>query len=221
MSPRVAKPKAEPKRCRHQWGIWPDDTVPHDPMPIDGPMWEWCRLCHKVRKPKPAPEVQVQPLAERSLVEGQGAPKPDPRLGVHPKRTPEIRKALLQALEVGGISLAKAAQAAGINPDTLVEWKKDDPSLSDDIDAARGRAVLRNAANLATAARRDVRAMIWLAEHGDPEFGEKRIVIDIRQIAIKVLTKMGKPTDDATVEALMEQTGVLLTEGGVTDEPKS
>jgi hypothetical protein len=63
--------------------------------------------------------------------------------------------------------------------------------------------------------------MIWLAEHGDPEFGEKRIVIDIRQIAIKVLTKMGKPTDDATVEALMEQTGVLLTEGGVTDEPKS
>ena len=199
MSPRVAKPKVEPapKRVRKVQASVAEKLAP------------------------PVPEDRVPPSTEGSLVEGQGAPKPDPRLGVHPKRTPEIRKALLQALEVGGISLAKAAQAAGINPDTLVEWKKDDPSLSDDIDAARGRAVLRNAANLATAARRDVRAMIWLAEHGDPEFGEKRIVIDIRQIAIKVLTKMGKPTDDATVEALMEQTGVLLTEGGVTDEPKS
>lgn len=203
MSPRVAKPKAEPKPKRVR-----KPKVSQAASLVPPPL-------------NPSLVGDIQKGGDMSLVEGQGAPKPDPRLGVHPKRTPEIRKALLQALEVGGISLAKAAQAAGINPDTLVEWKKDDPSLSEDIDAARGRAVLRNAANLATAARRDVRAMIWLAEHGDPEFGEKRIVIDIRQIAIKVLTKMGKPTDDATVEALMEQTGVLLTEGGVTDEPKS
>ncbi len=216
MSPRVAKPA--PKPCRHQWGIWLNDTVPHDPMPIDGPMWEWCRRCHKVRKPKivkPAPEVQVQPLAERSLVEDQGAPLITPlevlqitplaeRPAYRTKCTPEARKAILQALEVGGISLTKAAQAAGIHRDTIYQWIKDDPTLSDDIYVAQGRAVLRNAANLATAARRDVRAMLALAERADPEYWEPRpIRIDLRVIAARVATELGLSDNEA--EAIVEE----------------
>jgi hypothetical protein len=163
----------------------------------------------RVRKPKivkPAPEVQVKPPAEMSLVEVQGAPVPNlhDRPGQPTKRTPERRKAILQALEFGTISRTKAAQAVGISRDTLHEWLVNDPAFSDECDEAEGRAVVRNAGNIAVMARRDPKMALEVAKHNDREHWEDRpIRIDVRVIAARVAVELGLSGNQA--EAIIEE----------------
>jgi hypothetical protein len=125
------------------------------------------------------------------------------KAGQPTKRTPERRLAILQSLEAAPISLAKAAAAAGIHRDTLHEWLKDDPTFSDDIHEAKGKFVLRNAANIARLSQRDLRGALASAKATDPEFWEEHIVIDVRSVAAQVAAAMGLGDDPAAVEQLM------------------
>lgn len=80
------------------------------------------------------------------------------------KRTPE-NAALILALVEKGVPEGLAAQRAGIDPDTLTNWKHDDPEMADLVEIARTEAVCRKIARVDEAGQRgDWKADSWYLE---------------------------------------------------------
>lgn len=72
-------------------------------------------------------------------------------------KTPETRERLLKAAAAGYSSLAAIARAAGISEDTLLDWRKEDPSLDADLTAAREGALDKIEAAVLTKALEDAK----------------------------------------------------------------
>lgn len=99
-----------------------------------------------------------------------------------------------------GATLKLAAQAAGIHPDTLTNWRKSNPDFRDACDQARGRFAADHLAVIDQAGRAgDVKASQWLIERhpetradyapikGEPGGGGIQIVLNIPRSEAEVL----------------------------------
>jgi hypothetical protein len=158
------------------------------------------------KNPSPDPEPPKRPRGRPRKVVPPPPPPPEPpkpvpaKRGAPSKRTPEIEQAIVSALEIGGISRTKAAEAAGINRDTLAEWLKD-PAFSARVTQAMGAAALRNAGFIAkNASRGSIQAQLELAKRLDPELWNPPIQIDIRVMAKQTLADAGLPIDDQYID---------------------
>lgn len=90
------------------------------------------------------------------------------------KRTKAIDALILKALGVG-CSLANAAKLAGVDPDTLLAWRKRDASFSVDCEKASASAVHTLAAKLfGKAEDGDLTALIFWLKCRAPEFREPK-----------------------------------------------
>lgn len=105
--------------------------------------------------------------------------------GAPSKRTPETIATILHCLEIG-MSYKRAAAIAGIHFDTLNEWKKNDPELSDQFKRARVELERRMLEKLSAHTDEDLKAIQYTLERiCDPaKYGKK-----IRPISIEMLDK--------------------------------
>jgi hypothetical protein len=117
-------------------------------------------------------------------------PKPKPQ----PKRTPEARKTIIDAIEQG-TPYRHAAAMAGMSEDTLARWREDDAELAESIKAAEGRAVAGRLARIRTAEPTHWQAAAWWLERKYPaEFG--RTVQDVN---------VGGQKDGAPLRIILER----------------
>lgn len=107
-------------------------------------------------------------------------PKPKPaaaprKVGRPTKRTKEVEEALFRALQ-SGVAIRSACYVAGVDPDTVLSWRKSDPSFSVAVEKAQSMARQRVAAAMFERAvnGNDTTAGIWWMKCQDPEFREPR-----------------------------------------------
>lgn len=90
------------------------------------------------------------------------------------KKTPETIARIVESLEMG-LSDPKAAELAGISPDTLRRWKEDDPPLRARLDIARRTNIMKRMSRMDAAAERgDWKSDAWYMERSPltrDEFG--------------------------------------------------
>jgi hypothetical protein len=84
------------------------------------------------------------------------------------KRTPEIEKALLAAIETGA-PYRIACMACGISDDAFTEWRRKDPSFADRVNRAAGKTALRLLKKIEKNADENFSAAAWLLERRFPE----------------------------------------------------
>jgi hypothetical protein len=167
----------------------------------------------KARKPRkakpPAPDVQVKPLAESPLADGQVALYTES--GQPTKRTPERRAAILSTLESVYISPTKAAEANGISRQTFWLWCKEDLTFSDAIREAQAKFVLLNGAYVSRHARTNPQVAVRIQEAADKEAWERPVMIDIRSVATSIAIEMGLGDDHTAILRLIEETTKLAS----------
>ncbi len=115
-------------------------------------------------KPKPPKPPRKKPEVLPPLKDGRPT-----------KRTPENRAKILEALELG-TSFDSAAKYAGMDPDTLRTWRREDTSFFEDCEKARGRMQVTMLAVIKRAAitEKQWQAAAWKLERIFPEeFGRK------------------------------------------------
>jgi transposase len=99
------------------------------------------------------------------------------------KRTPEVEKAITDALRVGA-SRKDAAAAAGVSERTFYEWMGHFPQFSQAVTRAEGQCAARMTARIyqeATAERGDWKAALeWLKRRRRDEWGDS---IDVRKLS--------------------------------------
>jgi 3-mercaptopyruvate sulfurtransferase SseA len=103
------------------------------------------------------------------MAKGQGAGRPT-------KKTPELVAKLTRALATGA-PLALAAQAAGIDRDTLLEWRKD-PAFAAQISQCLAVAQLANLAVVASGAP-GWQGAAWILERRHPKRWGKRETVTV------------------------------------------
>ncbi|HEX3456841.1 MAG TPA: hypothetical protein VHR97_02710 [Candidatus Baltobacteraceae bacterium] len=93
------------------------------------------------------------------------------------KKTPEALEHILETLKYGG-TWVMAAAAAGISPDTLVNWRDADPAFSEACAGARARGASELLDRIREEAKTgDCRYATWLLERIAPnEFGRRMMV---------------------------------------------
>lgn len=100
------------------------------------------------------------------------------RVGAHTKRTPETRKALLEAIELG-LSDKSSCNYACCSQDFFYEWMKHDIEFSEDVQRARGRFVALHQATIRKAAQEDWKASAWLLARRQPEEYAERQTVEV------------------------------------------
>ncbi len=78
----------------------------------------------------------------------------DRRIVAFGKRTPDIMANILCNIEIHGASYRLAAQAVGIGPDTLANWRNEDPEFAQLIQSARATHLVNQTGNIAKAGNR-------------------------------------------------------------------
>jgi hypothetical protein len=90
--------------------------------------------------------------------------------GAPSKRTPEIRKRLIDCI-ARGVPMTWAARAVGIAYSTFCAWRADDPTLDDEIESAVAAAIEKRLGVIEKAADLgDTGCAKWLLEHLHPQF---------------------------------------------------
>lgn len=103
--------------------------------------------------------------------------KVKPRLGRPTKRyDPEVIRKIEEVAALDG-SVGEMAHYAGINPDTLYSWLKDDKALSERIAALRARPVLKARTKAIADMDNYWKAMDYLKRKRKGEFGDN-IAVD-------------------------------------------
>jgi hypothetical protein len=101
--------------------------------------------------------------------------KPHPG-GRQTKRTPETRKTLLDAIELG-LSDKAACELAAVCNDFLYSWIKEDDEFSEDVQRARGVFKQTLHRRIANAAQDDWKAASWLlSRRCSDEYAERSIL---------------------------------------------
>lgn len=78
-------------------------------------------------------------------------------------RTPEVRARLVEALKLGA-TYHDAIQAAGLCRSTFHDWRREDPSLVEELEAARAYHRLMALKRIERAAKRDWKAASYLLD---------------------------------------------------------
>lgn len=100
------------------------------------------------------------------------------------KYTPDTITKLITAIKLGA-PYSHACNYAGISFETLNEWRKDKPELSEQLKEAEGAAVVQWLAKIEKAAQDgNWQAMAWKLERRYPEsFGRKdKVTVDVKQL---------------------------------------
>jgi hypothetical protein len=84
------------------------------------------------------------------------------------KRTPEMEKALLAAVETGA-PYRIVCQACGISDDTFTEWRRKDPVFAAQVARAAGKTALRLLKKIEANADENFSAAAWILERRFPE----------------------------------------------------
>jgi len=110
------------------------------------------------------------------------------------KFTSERRDIILDTLRRGA-SLAAAAAAAGVNPDTVLNWRRARAAFALQVDQAMAEGALRALDAIWTAAESgDWRAAAWLLERRYPEeYG--RQALDVRTDGVITIRIIDESSD--------------------------
>ncbi len=84
------------------------------------------------------------------------------------KRTPQLEKDLLAALETGA-PYRIACLACGISDDSFANWRRKDPEFADRVNKAAGKTALRLLKKIEKNADENFSAAAWLLERRFPE----------------------------------------------------
>lgn len=95
----------------------------------------------------------------------------DVSVGRPTKYVPEAIDTVLNAIRFG-LPVYAAAAYAGITEPTLANWRRQHPDFDEQVKQARAECSLYYLQQIHRAAKRDVRAAIWLLEHTVPEFAQ-------------------------------------------------
>lgn len=120
------------------------------------------------------------------------------------KYTPERVKKIIDAIKVGATH-ELAASYAGINQDTLTDWKKRYSDFSDAIKEAEGGAAIKWLALIDKAAVKTWQAAAWKLERRYPESYGRTVVDQRNSTTVEDLSKM--PIEE--LEALAKKRGLL------------
>jgi hypothetical protein len=105
----------------------------------------------------------------------KGAKKRPPEMGRPTKRTKQIEETIHKALSVG-CSLDNSAWMAGIDPETLRRWRREDPTFAGSCEKARSGATYKVASGLFRRATEedDNTCAIFYLKTRAPEFRENK-----------------------------------------------
>ena len=84
------------------------------------------------------------------------------------KRTPEVEKALIAAIEIGA-PFRVACLSCAISEDAFTEWRRKDPDFARRVDLASGKMALRLLKKIEKNADENFSAAAWLLERRFPE----------------------------------------------------
>ncbi len=122
-------------------------------------------------------------------------PKPKSNAGQKTKKTPEYRKALIDAIELG-LSDKSACEYACVTPAFFYDWIKTDIEFSEDVTRARGKFVSALQAQIRLAAREDWRAASWLLSRRKPEDYAERQILSVEGEGDSPLDRFMRGKDD-------------------------
>ncbi len=123
-------------------------------------------------------------------------PKRKSNAGQKTKKTPEYRKALLDAIELG-LSDKSACDYACVTPAFFYDWIKTDIEFSEDVTRARGKFVSALQAQIRLAAREDWRAASWLLSRRKPEDYAERQILSVEGEGDSPLDRFMRGKDDS------------------------
>ena len=87
------------------------------------------------------------------------------------KKHPATTRVLLEAIR-GGLNQSFAAKLAGIHPDTLRDWRSNDPLFARELEAARAGFVQKHLGQIDRHSKHNWMASAWLLERTEPrDFG--------------------------------------------------
>jgi hypothetical protein len=96
--------------------------------------------------------------------------------GAKSKLTEERRKSILDSVRLG-LTFKMAAEIAGIHPDTLALWRKNNTQFFRDMQRAESDGIRERLARISRHGGEDWKADAWILSHRRPEmFSERRIV---------------------------------------------
>ena len=160
----------------------------------------WKRLNPKVAKHLSAATIDA--VAPMLLAKQQATIQPPQSHGAavsagRGARTPERAASILELIALGE-SEAGAATLSGIKPDTLLQWKSDDPVFGDQIEAAKRQFTADNLAAMFKARDRgDAQSTRWLLERSPTtreRWGDQR---GGAQGGVSISISFGAPGDAA------------------------
>lgn len=122
-------------------------------------------------------------------------PKRKSNAGQKTKKTPEYRKALLDAIELG-LSDKSACDYACVTPAFFYDWIKTDIEFSEDVTRARGKFVSALQTQIRLAAREDWRAASWLLSRRKPEDYAERQILSVEGEGDSPLDRFMRGKDD-------------------------
>jgi hypothetical protein len=99
------------------------------------------------------------------------------------KRTPQLEKALLAAIETGA-PYRIACLACGISDDTFTEWRRKDPAFAAQVEKAAGKTALRLLKKIEANAEENFSAAAWILERRFPtDFSRPEVQLNLIQQA--------------------------------------
>ena len=131
---------------------------------------------------KPSKQAIMKRAAKEGWEQGQASPELPARLPIvaaalnveSRKLTDEVLQIIL-GMVANGSPEGIAAQAAGIHPTTLIDWKKQDPRLKDAIHRARAGKLSEWIARIDSASQKDwkaAQALLQAAPETRDQFGK-------------------------------------------------
>jgi hypothetical protein len=107
-----------------------------------------------------------------------------PKFSVHGrpgKRTPELEKALLAAIETGA-PYRIACAACSISEDSFTEWRRKDPVFAAQVEKAAGKTALRLLKKIEKCADENFSAAAWILERRFPsDFSRPEVQLNLIQ----------------------------------------
>jgi hypothetical protein len=97
------------------------------------------------------------------------------------KKHPVTTRVLLEAIR-NGLNQRFAAKLAGVHPDTLRDWRDNDPLFARELEAARAQFVQKHVGNIDKHSKRNWMASAWLLERTEArDFGPPSTQLSIVQ----------------------------------------
>lgn len=134
------------------------------------------------------------------------------KLGRPTKYTPEVVE-IIKAAVKSGLSPTRAGMLAGLNAQTVSEWRGRFPEFSDAIELARCEGLKERLENIERSGIMDWRATAWLVEKTFPEEYGKQAAINISATANASASAVAVMSDEELAK-LQERRAAALVQAG-------